>query len=110
MDGECFHRARNAIQQAKNEKKKLVFDFADPAAVLVNAVATSIDAHGKLLNDTQRKIVQWRKSGLTQYAIAKKLHITKQAISKAIAATMIKEMEESAAALELFLQRYNDEK
>lgn len=110
MDGECFHRARNAIQQAKKEKKKLVYDFDDPAVVLVNAIAASVDAYGKLLNPTQQKIVELRKKGLTQRAIAKKLRITKQAVSKAISTTLIKEMEESTAALEGFFQRQTGEK
>ncbi|MEW6061835.1 MAG: SatD family protein [Bacteroidota bacterium] len=109
MDGECFYRARNAIQQAKKEKKKLVYDFDDPAAVLVNAIVASVDAHGKLLNATQQKIAQLRNKGLTQRAIAQKLRITKQAVSKAISTTMMKEMEESVAALEQFFRQYTPE-
>lgn len=106
MDGECFYRARNAIQRAKKEKKKLVYDFDDPAVMLVNAIVVSVDAHGKLLNTTQQKIVQLRNKGMTQRAIAQKLRITKQAVSKAISTTMIKEMEESVEALEQFFHRY----
>lgn len=109
MDGECFYRARNAIQQAKKEKKKLVYDFDDPAVVLVNAIVASVDAHGKLLNTTQQKIAQLRNKGLTQRAIAQKLRITKQAVSKAISTTMMKEMEESVAALEQFFRQYTPE-
>lgn len=102
MDGDCFYRARTAIQKAKKGKRKVLYDFDDPASVLVNAVVTSLDAQWRLLNNTQRKILQLRKSNLTQFAVGKKLRITKQAVSKAMTAATIREMEQSVEALETF--------
>lgn len=106
MDGDCFYRARNAIQKAKKEKREALYDFDDPASVLVNAVVTSLDAQWKLLNDTQRKILQLRKSNLTQFAVGKKLRITKQAVSKAMTAATIREMEQSVDAVKNFFGQY----
>lgn len=105
MDGECFHRARAALQRAKKEKKKLCYEFDDPAVVLVNALVSSLDKQWEILNDTQRSILRLREKNLSQFAIAKKLGITKQAVSKAIASAALKEMEQANAALNVFLQQ-----
>jgi hypothetical protein len=102
MDGDCFYRARAALQQAKKEKRELLYDFHDPASILVNAIVATLDKQWKHLNDTERKIIQLQKIGLKQFAIAKKLGITKQAVSKAIGAATIKEMEKSVEALDSF--------
>jgi len=105
MDGECFHRARTALQRAKKEKKELFYEFDDPASVLVNAIVSSLDKQWKILNDTQRSVLQLRKNNLSQLAIGKKLGITKQAVSKAITSATIKEMERAITALDSFLQQ-----
>jgi hypothetical protein len=104
MDGDCFYRARAALQQAKKEKRELLYDFHDPASLLVNAIVATLDKQWKHLNDTERKIIQLRKMGLKQLAVAKKLGITKQAVSKAIGAATIEEMEQSVKALDSFFR------
>ncbi len=102
MDGDCFYRARAALQRAKKEKRELLYDFQEPESFLVNAIVATLDKQWKQLNKTQRKIIQLRKTGLEQKAIAKKIGITKQAVSKAINAAAIKEMEKSVKALDSF--------
>jgi biotin operon repressor len=106
MDGDCFYRARAALQKAKKEKRELFYDFDNPASELVNALVTLLDKQWNQLNDTQKKIVLLRKNKMTQQAIAKKLRITKQAVSKAIRATTIEEMGQSVLALNSFLKQY----
>jgi SatD family (SatD) len=104
MDGDCFYRARAALLQAKKEKRELLYDFHDPASILVNAIVATLDKQWKYLNNTERSIIQLRKTGLKQLEIAQKLGITKQAVSKAIGAATIKEMEQSVEALDSFFR------
>jgi hypothetical protein len=106
MDGDCFYRARAALQKAKKEKRELFYDFDHPASGLVNALVTLLDKEWDQLNDTQKKIIQLRKTGMKQPSIAKKLRITKQAVSKAIRNTTIEEMRQAAVALDAFLKQY----
>jgi SatD family (SatD) len=104
MDGDCFYRARAALLRAKKEKRELLYDFHDPASILVNAIVATLDKQWKYLNNTERSIIQLRKTGLKQLEIAQKLGITKQAVSKAIGAATIKEMEQSVEALDSFFR------
>lgn len=106
MDGDCFYRARAALQKAKKQKRELFYDFDHPASELVNALVTLLEKQWNQLNDTQKKILQFRKNKITQQEIAKKLRISKQAVSKAIHITSIEEMEKSVVALDAFMKQY----
>lgn len=104
MDGECFHRARAAVQKAKRAKRRLVYDFNDAAVVLVNALIGLMDKQWKRLTSRQQEIMRLIKEYSRQEVVANKLHITQQAVSKAYTSTVIKEFHEADDSLREFLQ------
>lgn len=106
MDGPCFHNARKALLLAKKNKNEIRYQFDDPAGELVNAIVISLDKQWQQLSENQREILKRRKEGMTQLAIAKKLHITKQAVSKSAKTGLVKEMNAAVDALESYLVRY----
>jgi hypothetical protein len=106
MDGECFHRARAALLCAKKAKRSVVFDFESSGLSLVNAVIASMEKGWKLLNPTQKQIVDLMKLYSHQETVAKKLNITQQYVSKAMRTTIMQEMNEAENALREFLSSH----
>ncbi|MFA6540793.1 MAG: SatD family protein [Bacteroidota bacterium] len=103
MDGECFHRARLALVRAKKAKQEIFFDFEDDALTMVNALAAMLYRQKQLLSPSQKKILRLRNEGLNQLLIARRLRITKQAVSKTLKKVPIAEIEEMDRALNVYL-------
>jgi hypothetical protein len=104
MDGECFHRARAALQQAKKSKIEVVFDFEHSFLQLVNTTVALLEKEWKLLNPKQKKIAQLMKEFDHQQTVAKKINVTQQYISKALRTTVMKEMNNAEKVLYQFLE------
>ena len=104
MDGECFHRARAALSQAKEGKRRLIYDFDSASMSLVNALIGLMDKQWEHLTSRQKQITQLLKKHGNQEVVAKELHITQQAVSKAYSSTVIKELIEAEASLRKFLK------
>ena len=102
MDGECFHHAREALQQAKKNKREVYFFFNDPFLPLVNTIVAILEKEWKLLNPKQKKIAQLMKEINRQQEVARKLNVTQQYISKVLRMTAMKEMKELEQALYVF--------
>lgn len=106
MDGECFHRARSALVRAKKAKQEIFFDFEDDALAMVNALAAMLHRQKQLMSSSQKKILRLRMEGLNQLLIARRLRITKQAVSKTLKKVPVAEIEEMDRALNEYLGRY----
>jgi hypothetical protein len=102
MDGECFHRARTAVQKAKKDKQEVVFDFHDPSLPIINALVKILHRQKQLLRSSEKKILRLREKNLSQLIIAKRLRVTQQAVSKVIKNAPLVEIEESVDALNNF--------
>lgn len=104
MDGECFHRARAAINRAKKSKREVVFDFESPALSPINALVGLMEKQWSLLTPRQKEITQLMKShDNNQRAVAKELKVSPQAVWKAYSSTTINQMNEAEHALRGFL-------
>lgn len=102
MDGECFHRARAALQIAKRQRREIVYDFDSPALSLINAIVGLMDVVWGKLTPRQQRIVQLSKS-YSQKRIARKLGITPQAISKVYSSVGIRQLNAAENTLWNFL-------
>ena len=99
MDGECFHRARNALGRAKSNKRDVVYDYDHPTVSLVNALIGLMETQWSRLTPRQKKISQLMKELRNQEAVAKKLRITQPAVSKVYSTGAIKQLQEAEKAL-----------
>ena len=84
MDGECFHRARAALQQAKTERKTICYNYSDMVhQKFTNAVVHLLDYQWNKFTGQQQEIVRLLRSH-SQTETAEILKVTKQAISKVV--------------------------
>ena len=102
MDGECFHRARKALETAKKEHRGVVYDFDSPAASLINALVGLMEVLWGRLTPRQRRIAQLSKL-YNQKDTARRLRITPQAVSKAYASTGLKRLQGAESTLQTYL-------
>lgn len=106
MDGEVFYHARQALGNAKHAKRPVVYSFDAEGMRLVNALAALMERQWLRLTPRQKQIVQLL-HGHPAKDVARKLHISPQAVSKAGASAAAKELAEAAGALREFLERLN---
>jgi hypothetical protein len=106
MDGEVFHRARNALAEAKRRKRSVCYSFESPSEPLINALVALMDRHWHGLTGRQRQIARLLKDGEPKH-VARRLHISVQAISKARRSSSLAELEEARVILQRFLASLN---
>jgi hypothetical protein len=106
MDGECFYRARAALSHAKSIQRQVVYNFNDSAEPLINAIIGIFERQWSALDKRQKQIYNLRKQNLLQAEISKKLGITQQAISKAIASKSLDEMNNIEFVINEYLKRF----
>ena len=103
MDGECFHFARAALQQAKKKKREVIFGFDGEASKLTNALVGLLEKEWGKLTPRQREIVQLLKKHKPN-EITKKLKISRQAVWKTSKTTLVSQMNDAEGALHDFLR------
>jgi hypothetical protein len=105
VDGEAFHRARAALAQARKVRQEIVFDFASPAAGLLNALAGLVEKEWYRLTDRQREVIRLMGELGNQERVARKLKITQPAVAKVLGAPTVRKMLEGEHAVHEFLGR-----
>ncbi len=103
MDGEVFHRARRALEEAKKKKSLLRFDFNHTALPLTNAVAELIDKHQCRLSSRQRTVAALMKEHNNQSKVAKILKVSQPTIWKVVSSQHIRQLHEAETSLHAFL-------
>lgn len=103
MDGECFHRARAALKEAKSGHRGVMYDFDSPTASFINALVGLMEVLWGRLTPRQKRIAQLSRS-YNQKRIAGRLKISPQAISKAYSSAGIKRLQEAEHALQTLLE------
>jgi hypothetical protein len=82
LDGQALHRAREALELAAKAKRLGgVFSGFDGGDPVLNGIARLLRRQRERMSARQRDVVGYLRQGLTQMAIARKLKLTKQAIS-----------------------------
>lgn len=107
MDGPAFHRARDALEEAKRSRRHGgVFEgFGDDDPVL-GGLARMVDRLRADLTDAQTEAVDLARRGMTQREVAERLGVTPQAVSQRLAAAGWKALREGEEALEILLHRW----
>lgn len=104
MDGEVFHHARQALENAKRAKRPVWYSFDAEEVRLVNALVALMERQWLRLTPRQKQIVQLLHNHPAK-DVARKLHISPQAVSKAGWSAAAKELDEAAGSLRAFLTR-----
>ena len=103
MDGDVFHRARNALDRSKRRKRRLSYDFDHPSLEVANALVQLMEVqHGRLTPRQQEVSLLIRQHG-NQTRVAKLLRVSQPAIWKAMSTSGIRELHEAEQALGQFL-------
>ncbi len=102
MDGEAFYHARRALDEAKHQKTPLRYSYDLESVRLVNALVALMDRQWLRLTPRQKQIAQLLKDH-TAKEVARRLHISPQAVSKAGLSAAAKELDEAAGSLREFL-------
>jgi hypothetical protein len=103
VDGEAFHRARNALAQAKKKRQEVMFDFDTPAVTLVNALAGLVEKEWNRLTVRQREVIRCMNALGNQDRVARKLKISQPAVAKVLNVPTVRKMLEGDLALHAFL-------
>ncbi|MBI1808072.1 MAG: hypothetical protein HYR76_13620 [Ignavibacteria bacterium] len=103
IDGEAFHRARSALERAKRDKRKLLYDVDDRAASLVNALIGMVEKGRARLTPRQKEITQLLRDH-KQKKVAARLKISQQAVSKAASSSNVRELIEAENSLNEFFR------
>ena len=85
MDGSCFHLARQAIEEAKKESEYLFFKGFEMNTAL-NALFQNTFHIRKSWKKRQQEVITVYKDVEDQVAVAKELHISRQAVSSVLKA------------------------
>ncbi len=106
MDGEAFHRARQALSDAKRLKRTLCYSFDSDKERVANALVALMDREWSRLTPRQRQINQLLKEQSPK-EVARRLRISVQAISKAKRSSAVVEVEEASEVLRQLLATVN---
>lgn len=107
MDGPAFHRAREALDEAKTSRRHggVYEGFGDDDPVL-GGLARLVDRLRADLTDAQVEAVDLARRGMTQRDVAERLGVTPQAVSQRLAAAGWEALREGEEALEILLRRW----
>ena len=107
VDGEAFHRARNALALAKKRRQEIVFDFDGSAVGLANALVGLMEKEWYRLTDRQREIIRRMGEFGNQERVAKKLKVSQPAVSKVLGSPTVQKMLEGDAAMREFMASFS---
>jgi hypothetical protein len=108
MDGEVFDRARAALKRAKDSGRCVLYDFDGPALQLTNVAVAFLERTSTRISKRTyeaRRMMQWHHR---QAAVAKELHITQQAVSKALHSPALNLLTEAEEGLRVLLRALID--
>ena len=103
MDGEAFHRARQALDESKHKKRTVNYSFNSGSEDIINALIGLMDKQWLRLTARQRRVVRLLKEQSAK-EVSRRLRITTQAISKAKRSAGMVELEEAAEVLRKFMK------
>ncbi|MGB5874912.1 MAG: SatD family protein [Bacteroidota bacterium] len=102
MDGEAFHRAREALSRSKVGPETIVYDFAGPAAALVNLLVLTADRRYARIRSETLQIRALMDELENQKRVAERLRSTQQRVSRALRSSALKGVDEIESALAAF--------
>ncbi|HEX9657639.1 MAG TPA: SatD family protein [Bacteroidota bacterium] len=103
MDGEAFHRARAALNEAKKSKREVLYSFDSQTLDITNALVGLLEGEWHRLTARQKQIAQLLKELDGQEAVANRLRISQPAVSKVV--STLRNMTEAENALHEFFRR-----
>jgi hypothetical protein len=105
MDGEAFHRSREALSEAKSARGgRVVYSFAGPGAKLVNFLILFSDRRLAKVSKTTLKVHELMKGRMSQVEVARALGLTQQGVSRALRSKALQEVTQIEDSLCEFLQ------
>jgi hypothetical protein len=109
MDGPSFHNARSALENAK-KRHALGGEFRGFGALdeTLGGIGGLLGYHRVKMTDQQRKIANYLRNGTSQTQAAKKLKITRQAVSRHVQSSGWQYYWEAETAWKTILKEYID--
>ena len=105
MDGVVWHRAQEALQEAKKKKQPLRFSFPSPALSALNALANMLLVLSGGWTRQQQEVIKLTSKFATQREVAKYLGISPAAVSQRLHGAHYDLYKEGKEALAIFLGR-----
>ena len=107
MDGPAFHRARQALEVAHEEGLHggVFSGFGEDDRVL-GGLSRLLDWQRQRLTDAQREAIRYVRGGATQTEAAGEIGVTRQAVSKRLAAAGWRAYRDGEESLRSLLSRY----
>ncbi len=105
MDGEVFHAARHALEQSKENKSFLTYEFKHPVMHLLNALVDLLDKQKDKLTPRQTTIARLMLTHANQSRVATILGIRQPSVWKSLASSNMKEIHRAELALTAYLAR-----
>ncbi len=110
MDGPAFHFARNAIEQAKKKRPRIIYQSDSIGICMVNSLNYFIESCTERRTRRQKQVLEYLSRELTQEAIAHELGITQQSVSDIIRLSYLSEVEDARRAISLYLKDIDNAK
>jgi len=106
LDGPCFHRAREAVEQAKREGRWAVLAGAPAVeAGIANSILRLTGSIRGSWTERQKEIIRVRRKTPLQKDVARKLKVSPSVISEALSAARHDAILEADAAIAAILDR-----
>ncbi|BBB90499.1 MAG TPA: SatD family protein [Methylomusa anaerophila] len=103
-DGPAFHRAREAVKQAKKSRSGTLLKADYAGTGLINSLAFFIESCEKKMTDNQFRVVALMEEFNNQKKVAEKLNVTQSTVSKALAAASYYEILMARTEIEKYLK------
>lgn len=104
MDGEAFHRARSALDNAKRSKRDILYNLESPSLDLLNALIGLVEHERHRMTKRQRQILLLFDETGHQETVARRLRISQPAVSKVVSS--FRHVVDAEEAVHAFLQNY----
>ena len=110
LDGECYHRARNILKEAKNKQPGICYSFGysddskdkmesetvlAPASKLINSLIQFIESNLEHRTKRQKQMVKLYEKYRAQKKVAESLDVTQGAVSKVLNKALYYEIKEA---------------
>jgi hypothetical protein len=106
LDGPCFHRAREALEQAKRDGRwAVVAGVPAVEAGIANAILRITGSIRETWTERQKEIIRVRRKTPLQKDVARKLKVSPSVISEALSAARHDAILETDAAVAAILDR-----
>ncbi len=110
MDGECFHRAREAIKRGKKEKRWVtVAGFGNDGDRILDGIFRIMQVIRVGWTRKQRLAVATRRMNASQTATAKKMGLDDSTLSKMLKAASYRQILEAEEMLPLLIRKLLEE-